>query len=132
MTVNQKSLTDYQSDKRYFPRWAVRNRTMFRLHGENQLWHEVQTRDLSCAGVCLATDRNLVLGQSLRLKIYLSDEVVIAVDGHVAWIRAMDLNESLMGVIFTNITKEDQDVILNHAFDLNPEKLNDLWFKGWS
>lgn len=52
------------SDKRYFPRWQIKNRIVFHLDGQAQL-HEARSRDLSCAGMALVSQFPLTKEQKI-------------------------------------------------------------------
>ncbi len=118
------------TDKRYFPRWEVKNRVLFQKDSDCEV-HEGTTKDLSCAGTCLFTEQPLILHEKIKLVVYLSEEVSLSLQGIVVWIKG---SESLreIGVIFYNTPSEAQDLMLQFAFSLNKERFLTNIFKGWN
>lgn len=128
------------TDKRYFPRWEVKNRVLFQKDIDSAVFleqndsdcevHEGYTKDLSCAGTCLLTNQTFNLHQKIKLVIYLSEEVSLSLQGIVVWIKSGEpLHE--IGVIFYNTPAEAQDLMLQFAFSLNKERFLSQVFKGW-
>ncbi len=120
-------LTD---DKRYLPRWQVKNRIVYRLDGQT-IFHQAQSRDLSAAGVCLVTQFPLNTKQKLKLRIYLlQEDKSIEVEGHPVWVR--ETTEGyLAGVHFCDTTTEIQNQILQYAFEIKKNDVVNHWFEGW-
>jgi len=85
---------------------------------------------LSCAGVCLATSKPIVPEQKIKLTIYLSPDKFVSLQGNVAWVKAGGPQNEI-GITFYNTSVKNQDLILQHAFELDRERLKDLWFSGW-
>ncbi len=118
-----------QKDQRYIPRWEVNNRILYQLPDEENA-REARTRDLSCAGICLQTDQDLGEQKKVRLTIYLSGKKSIQVDGQIRWTRKTSQG-TMVGVIFENIQPEDQELILDYAFEVKKDDLVKHWFQGW-
>jgi len=120
---------NHQGDKRYIPRWSVKNRIFFQVDSEAQR-HEACTHDISCAGVSLETDQDLLHQQKINLTVYLSERKSIKVDGRILWNKKTPQGH-LIGVLFENIDPESQNLILDYAFEIKREDLVKHWFKGW-
>ena len=116
-------------DQRYLPRWEVCNRVICSLEEKEKIF-QAETKDLSCAGACIATPEPIGLDQRLRLTIYLTKNQSVTVSGSVIWVKLMQDNH-FVGIQFYNTSEEDQSVILEHAFELNRDELVKHWFKGW-
>ncbi|MDO8580646.1 MAG: PilZ domain-containing protein, partial [Candidatus Omnitrophota bacterium] len=84
-------------------------------------------------GTCIATEETYSPDQSVKLSIYLSESTIVHLDGKVKWCKSSQAqgHERLVGVLFTNVPEKIQDLILEHAFELNRAKLVDHWFKDW-
>lgn len=119
----------FREDKRYFPRWQVKNRIVYHFEGQIQL-HNAQSCDLSCAGVSLVSQFPLVPGQKLKLRIYLFEDKSVEVKGHPVWVRETE-EGYLSGVHFTDSTTEVQNKILEYAFEIKKEDVVNHWFEGW-
>ncbi|MDP8212556.1 MAG: PilZ domain-containing protein [Candidatus Zapsychrus exili] len=126
----EKTYEQNNSDGRYLPRWEVDNRVLYRLEDEEEI-HEGHTKDLSCSGACLRADGSHPSSpQKIKMTIYLSDEVAVRVEGEVRWSKQAN-GEDQLGVIFSNTSSKTQGLILDHAFELKPEDLENHWYKGW-
>lgn len=117
------------ADKRYFPRWQVKNRILYRFDGESNV-HEARTRDLSCTGVSLVSHLAVAPHQKLKLRIYLFENDSIEVEGHPVWSEET-LEGHVLGVNFTNTTSDIQDKILQYAFEIKKNDVVNHWFDGW-
>ena len=117
------------ADKRYFPRWEVKNRVLFQKENDLEV-QEGYTKDLSCAGTCLYTDQQLALHQKLKLVVYLSEEISLSLQGIIVWIKT-EASVYKIGVIFYNTPLEAHDTMLQFAFSLNKEKFLNHIFQGW-
>lgn len=117
------------SDLRYFPRWEVSNRVLYQFENECDL-HQGRTMDLSCVGARVRADSSFK-AQKIRMTIFLSPRVSVAVQGRVLWSRK-DNETAEAGITFENVSQETQDLILKHAFKMDPASVVDRWFEGWS
>lgn len=118
-----------ENEKRYLPRWNVRNRVKFSLQSGNDI-DECQTTDLSCSGACLRLSRSLIPGQTLKMKIYLDKSNAVEVNGRVVWNRiAQDARYA--GIAFERPPIEVHETILNYAFELDQKDVVNHWFSGW-
>lgn len=124
---------DYSSleknDMRYFPRWDVNNPVLYQLDGENEPF-EGHTRDISCAGACITGIGNVVPHQKVKMIVELAEGVKIRLNGHILWVR-IENNRPQMGVTFYNTPDDVQNLILQHAFELDREKFVKQLYKGW-
>ena len=125
-----KSSVD-NDERRYFPRWEVNNRICYRLEPKNSI-HECRSRDLNCCGTCLLTNQSLPPNQKLRMTVYLAEDVSVQVEGKVLWTKPQENDQYLVGVNFLETSKKIQDLILNHAFEINKKDLVRHWFEGWN
>ncbi len=121
--------TSSPEDKRYFPRWQVKNRIVYHFEGQAQ-FHNAQSRDLSCAGVSLVSQFPLTKEQKLRMRIYLFEDKAVEVEGYPVWVKETE-EGYLSGVHFTNSTTEVQNKILEYAFEIKKEDVLKHWFEGW-
>ena len=119
------------SDQRYFPRWNVNNRVIYRTESspDQQLRHG-HSKDLSCAGACLYLKEFLPPRQKITLNIFLSPETGIDLRATVVWQKADDV-AYLTGVAFYETSDEAQQQILERAFQLERPKILEHWYKGW-
>ena len=124
------SSSSSSSDLRYFPRWQVHNRVVYRLQGESIL-HEGRSHDLSCAGVSMVGHFPLLKEQKLKLRIYLFEDKSIEVDGQPIWVREID-EGFLAGIAFCNISTKIQNEILQYAFEIKKTDVVKHWFEGWT
>ena len=127
--MNTPNVNDSASDQRYFPRWEVTNRVLYHTEKDTQL-HKGTTKDLSCSGACIQTEKILTPGRKLTMTVWLSTGVKVNLQGTVAWVK-MEGEKNFIGIDFFNTSQEAQDLILEHAFELNQDKLTNHWFKGW-
>jgi c-di-GMP-binding flagellar brake protein YcgR len=130
---NDKEITKEQdgADQRYLPRWAVSNRVLYQLENDEKT-HESSSRDISCTGACFTTPSNLPLNQKVIMKIYLSSDTPVKVEGQVIWNKSVNGGENLVGVTFSNTSQAVQDLILKHAFEIKKEDMIKYWFQGWN
>ena len=119
------------SDQRYFPRWNVNNRVLYRSESspDQQLRHG-HSKDISCAGACLYLKEFLPLQQKIAIGIQLTPKTNIDLRGTVVWQKAEDL-AYLTGIAFYEISEAAQEQILEHAFEFDRSKLLEHWYKGW-
>jgi c-di-GMP-binding flagellar brake protein YcgR len=117
------------ADLRYFPRWQVHNRVVYRLQGESIL-HEGRSHDLSCAGVSMVGHFPLFKQQKLKLRIYLFEDKSIEADGQPVWVREID-EGYLAGIAFCNMSTKIQNEILQYAFEVKKNDVVNHWFEGW-
>src|SRR5689334_3945545 len=78
-----------EMEKRYLPRWEVANRILYQLENEEKT-HESSSKDLSCTGACFSAAQSLPVKKKIKLKIYLSNEVAIKVEGQIVWNKPME------------------------------------------
>src|SRR3989338_3354870 len=116
-----------ESDKRYLPRWRVANRVTYQLENENKL-HESNSLDISCTGACFSSAGQLPVNKKVKMKIYLSEDSVVNVEGQIVWNKPIEAH-NLVGVIFSNTSQKVQDLILKHAFEIKKEDMIKYWFQ---
>lgn len=117
------------SDKRYFPRWEVKNKILYRFSEEDRQGFEGRTRDISCTGTCFMTSAPIPQNQKLIMKLYLLDESSIEVYGQLIWVKNIAEGQ-LVGVNFMEIDPKAQDKILKYAFSIRKKDLVNHWFEG--
>ena len=116
-------------DERYFPRWAVKSRVLFRI-GDGKKSHTAHTEDLSCSGASLWTDEIIEGRQSIDLTVFLTEGTKIKLQGNIIWYRRLE-NKTKMGISFYNTTADAADIILEHAFRVDPNGYREHFFGGW-
>ena len=114
---------------RYFPRWEVADRVVYSVDGD-RVSREGTTKDISCAGACIIGNRYLNSQQKIQMTVHLSETTSIKLNGHVQWVRHDD-GALHMGVTFYETSDHVQELILQHAFEIDREKVVKQWFKGW-
>ena len=117
------------SERRYLPRWSVKNRLLYKLEDDSQ-YRQGATYDLSATGTCIRIPDYLAQDQKIKMTIYLSEAETITVDGVVQWAHEQG-KEMRAGVQFLDISEDTQAVILDYAFELHPDTVVKNWFKGW-
>ena len=119
------------SDQRYFPRWNVNNRVLYKTESSpDQQFHHGHTKDLSGAGACLYLKEFLPTNQKITLNIHLSPKTTLDLRARVIWQKAEDL-AYLTGIAFYETSDEAQQQILEHAFEFDRPKVLEHWYKGW-
>ncbi|VAX36448.1 hypothetical protein MNBD_UNCLBAC01-487 [hydrothermal vent metagenome] len=128
----QNNTASNDADQRYFPRWEVESKVVYRLENDVQS-HEGLTKDLSSTGARITTETNLLPQQKIQLTVHLSDAIIISLNGYIIWVKGAKASygANQMGIGFTNMSTHIQEVILQHAFELDRERLKKHWFKGW-
>ncbi len=126
---NPVSCAGFSAEKRYFPRWQVKNRIVYHFEGQDH-FHEARSRDLSCAGVSLVSQFPLTKEQKLKMRIYLFEDKTVEVEGCPVWVKETE-EGYLSGVHFTNSTAEIQNKILEYAFEIKKQDVVKHWFEGW-
>lgn len=126
---NLEHVSSADSDLRYFPRWEVDDDVLCQLEGESEV-REGKAKDISCAGACIIGDWRSTPDQKVQLTIQLSKKVKVELNARILWVRANN-DQREMGVTFYNTPDKIQDSILQHAFELDKEKVLKQWFKGW-
>lgn len=126
---NSEHVSSANSDSRYFPRWEVDQRVFCVLDGEAEA-REGKTKDISCAGACIVGDWHIAPHQKIQLTIQLSKGTKIKLNAHILWVKSNN-DQREMGVTFYDTSDEVQDSILQHAFEVDKEKVLNQWYKGW-
>ncbi|HRZ39674.1 MAG TPA: PilZ domain-containing protein [Candidatus Omnitrophota bacterium] len=116
-------------EKRYLPRWYVANTAEYALDASSPL-RSCKTVDISCSGACLNVSEILMPGQPLNMTIHLDEERQVNVHGKVVWNKISE-DQRLAGIEFFEIEPEDQELILDYAFEISPDDLVQHWFEGW-
>ena len=117
------------SDARYFPRWEVDERALCLLDGEIEA-REGKAKDISCAGACIVGDWQIAPHQKVQLTIQLAKGTKIRLNGYIRWVKS-NKTQREMGVTFYDTSDEIQDLILQHAFEVDKKKVINQWYKGW-
>jgi len=125
-------MQDEQSEtenKRFTPRWNLQGDCACEMNNGSTV-REGHLKDVSCAGVCLETDKNFPVNQNVDLTLHLPNGGVVNVCGKSVWTKAVNSHFEI-GFHFFNTSGETQDTILQHAAHSNRELLTDHWFEGW-
>ncbi len=125
-------------EKRYLPRWSVRDRVLYQL--ENQLEvMEGEIENLTCSGVCIHTKgstrwNDFAAGQNVKISLYLSMTSIIGVNGRVMWVERLNeySKEKRVGISFYNTSANIQDQLLEYALQSDREEIVRQWFHGWN
>ena len=128
--VNNNPIPAAKSDKRYLPRWQVNNRVILTVQGET-LSHEGISRDVNSTGASLTTKTNLASKQKVKLKIYLSEDTIVKVEGRIIW-NHPEGDGYLLGINFENLSRESQDILLQYAYEIKKDDIVKHWFTGWA
>lgn len=108
------------SDNRYFPRWKVNKHVEYREAGRNVFLS--YTKDLSLDGASIVVFGNPPARRRIQLKIHLADKKNFEAEGRIAWSKS-ELTHKLLGIVFENLSKKAQGLILHHAFELRENHL---------
>jgi len=103
-------------DQRYMPRWETSDRAYYRI-GENQSIVTTELKNLNLTGACLYVNSDVLLGQSLQLRVLLSGVHSLVVKATVMWKRGHGA-ETIAGVYFDRLDEPTQDLVLEHAFQV--------------
>ena len=131
--INSRTTSDQDSpkaDKRYLPRWQVNNRVSCTLLGERHS-HAGVSRDLNCMGMSFISETRFLPNQKVKLKIHLSEDTVVKVEGYIVWTRSAG-DGFASGILFENLSLEAQDLLLQYAYEIKKDDVVDHWFTGWS
>ncbi len=117
------------NDMRYFPRWEVNDPVLCNLDGENEPF-EGRTKDISCAGACITGAGNVSPYQKVKVVIDIAQGVKVKLNAHILWVK-IENNQSQMGVTFYDTPDDVQNLILQHAYEVDREKFLEQLYKGW-
>ena len=117
------------NDLRYFPRWEVDDPVLYHLDGETEPF-EGRTKDISCAGACITGAGNISPHQKIKVIVELATGVKIKLNAHILWVK-IESNHPQMGVTFYDTPDDVQNLILQHAFEVDREKFIKQLYKGW-
>ena len=129
----QESKIPNNADRRYLPRWEVRNKILFKKAEEETAAHQANSIDITSAGMCLDTSEPVTPNGRLNLMIYLADDIEpIDALGRVVWQKpkSSEGSENIVGIYFERISKQAQDLIFNYAFEYKHAEMVQRWFKG--
>lgn len=119
------------SDQRYFPRWNVNNRVLYRSESSpDHHLHHGHSKDISCAGACLYLKEFLPPQQKIALSVHLSPSINLDLRATIVWQKAEEMSY-LTGIAFHEINETAQKQILEHAFEFDRSKVLEHWYKGW-
>lgn len=127
---NLEHMSSGEPDLRYFPRWEVNNRVLYRID-EDKEFHDGKTRDISCAGACIVGHAQAAPHQKIKITMQLSEGATIKLNARILWVKTGP-DELAMGVAFYDTPDKVQDSILQHAFELDKDKVLKQWYKGWN
>lgn len=128
-SVQKSQSPPFPNEQRYFPRWETSNKVVLQCE-HDFLCFDGSLLDLSCTGVSLQSESILCRNQILKLKVFLTDQTSVDVKGEIVWVKALKKGYQA-GVLFFSIGPAEQDLILEHAFEINREVLVKHWFNGW-
>lgn len=128
--VNKQNDYSHPDEKRYVPRWEVKNPVTGIIDDKIDLQGEIV--DLSCAGTRITFDQGLgEVNQKVELTVYLSDDIKVDLHGNIVWAKNVwDKRE--VGVKFFNTSSRIQQMILDHSYEVDRKTVVNHWFEGWS
>lgn len=99
--------------RRQFDRASVPLPLRFRvLGGFSGMWLDGMMRDLSAAGMRLSSLHSVEQGAKLEFHLSLPDRVEpYTLYGEVLWVDASDPEEPSYGVMFTDVTEQQQSLL---------------------
>src|SRR3990167_7975038 len=95
-------------ERRRAPRWALVSRIFYQLDRDTTI-RESQSVNISTTGLCFTTPELLTENTRIKLKIFLSDEAVLRVEGVVVWSRSENSRHQA-AIRFTDVQPETQDL----------------------
>ena len=117
------------SDRRYFPRWEVDNKIIYKMEDKPESY-ECHSRDINSSGACIRTSENLPLQQRLDLTIHLAKNIdPVEVRGLVVW-KAPREGENWFGIKFDRVNDKTNDLIFKYAFEYKRQEVMKNWFKN--
>ena len=110
-----------EEDQRKFFRlpWSVKVLWQKDTEAEEARHDGVATKDISAGGICLTLDREIKVGDILKLSIDLGGKKTIHARGKVMWIKA----EYEAGVEFINMAGETRWEISRFIYDAHKSNL---------
>ena len=117
------------ADKRYIPRWEVRNKILYSKENASS-YQETSSKNINCNGACLYCDEPLIPDQKINLVLYLSESIAVEIKGKILWKRTED-HQNLIGVRFEEASPQIKEMILQYAFEYKKDDVISHWFKGW-
>ncbi|MBU0467473.1 MAG: PilZ domain-containing protein [Candidatus Omnitrophica bacterium] len=128
--VNKESGYLYPDEKRYVPRWEVKNAVTGII--DDKIDMQGETVDLSCAGTCISIDKDLgEVNQQVQLTVYLSETAKVDLQGNIVWAKNVG-DKKEVGVKFFNTSSKIQQMILDYSYDVDRTTVVNHWFEGWS
>ena len=130
MSVEYPDYNSFENnDMRYFPRWEVNDPVLYHLDGGKKSY-EGQTKDISCAGACITGTGNVSPHQKIKVIVELAEGVKIKLNAHILWVK-IENNQPQMGVTFYDTPDDVQNLILQHAFEVDRDKFLKQLYRGW-
>ncbi len=115
------------ADQRYFPRWDVSNKILYRKENDTVLKGCI-SRNINCTGACLVTQDEMTPSESLQLTIQLAEDMEpIHVQGRVRWVVKSHA-ENWVGVQFDEVTDKTTGLIFNYAFEYKKDEILNRWY----
>lgn len=122
-------MTLENNDNRYIPRWETQNKVVGQLEDAVQPL-EGHTRDICSTGACIVTRKLPGLSRNLKLTIFLNNHTTVEADGKIIWTKLLD-EQVEIGVRFSAMSTENQEILLEHAFQIDKKRFLGQLFKGW-
>ena len=117
------------TDLRYFPRWEVNDPVQYSFEDGKEFFTG-KTKDLSCAGACITGSTDVSPHQKIKMVVELAEGVRVKLNAHILWVK-IDHHAPEMGVSFYNTPDDVQNLILQHAFEVDRDKFLQQLYKGW-
>ena len=109
-----------QYDKRYFPRWDVNKRVEYIEEGRGVF--RSYTKDLTLGGTSIIVFGNPPARHYVKLRIHLADKENFEAHGRITW-RKLEPTQTLIGIVFENLSQKAQELIMEYAFELTEDHL---------
>lgn len=105
-------------DKRYFPRWEVNKRVEYIEEGRAAF--QSYTKDLTLGGISVIVFGKIPAVNRVQLRIHLAEKENFEASGRIVWSK-LEPADQLLGIVFENISRKAQKLIMRHAFVINNE-----------
>ena len=126
--MKKSSLLSRGRDKRYLPRWEVRNKILYSTESTTN-YQSATSKNINCTGACFYCEGNFTPRQNINLILYLSDVIAVEVKGTVLW-ESYANSRKLIGVRFEDPATHVKEMILKYAFEYKKNKALNQGFKG--
>ena len=100
-------------EQRSLPRAQMQNDVYYQTDSSEIV--QTQTKDLSADGVCLYTNFDVDVNQRVNLKIFLSENRSLQIDGVVMWKKVPEDAQGYVGIAFYPLPENIYALLLEHS-----------------